>query len=202
MGGNRYHPRNVYIIIDVYKWYNEDVEVGDWITLAAVIVALSLGVGSIIHAQYLWNRERKERYKNEIIKWAKDIITWDIDKSYEAKKELKDSNEPMWIIFMQLSRLHDGYSEFERNGKLIILTYSYLLRFGRLNNSLNTLLDSLRKQTELIVIQENILMNLILEKSEILSNEFNIAQDTTIANIKLLKTYSEKVIEAATMIKI
>jgi hypothetical protein len=51
-------------------WYNGGMEVGDWITLAAVIVALGIGVASILHTQRLQKRERRERLLNEIIGWA------------------------------------------------------------------------------------------------------------------------------------
>jgi hypothetical protein len=46
------------------------MEVGDWITLAAVIVALGLGVAAILQTQSLQKRERRERLLNEIIDWA------------------------------------------------------------------------------------------------------------------------------------
>jgi len=49
------------------------MEVGDWITLGAVIVALGIGVASILYTQYLQKKERKERLLNEVIKWAEDI---------------------------------------------------------------------------------------------------------------------------------
>jgi len=46
------------------------MDVGDWITLGAVIVALSIGVASILHTRSLQKKERKERLLNEIIEWA------------------------------------------------------------------------------------------------------------------------------------
>jgi hypothetical protein len=42
-------------------------------TLAAVIVALGLGVASIVQTQRLQKRERRERLLNEIIEWAEDV---------------------------------------------------------------------------------------------------------------------------------
>jgi hypothetical protein len=50
------------------------MEPAGWITLAAVIVALSLGLSSLIQTHKLQKRERKERLLNEIIKWAEDTI--------------------------------------------------------------------------------------------------------------------------------
>jgi hypothetical protein len=50
------------------------MEVGDWITLGAVIVALGLGLSSLIQTQRLQKRERRERLLNEIIEWAVDVL--------------------------------------------------------------------------------------------------------------------------------
>ena len=52
------------------------MNIGDWITLGAVIVALSIGAASIIQTQRLQKKERGERLLNEIIEWAEDILTF------------------------------------------------------------------------------------------------------------------------------
>lgn len=49
------------------------MDYGDWITLAVVIVALGLGLSSLIQTQSLQKRERKERLLDEIIEWAIDL---------------------------------------------------------------------------------------------------------------------------------
>ena len=49
------------------------MEIGDWVTLLAVIVALGIGVASILHTQSLQKKERRERLLNEIIEWAVDV---------------------------------------------------------------------------------------------------------------------------------
>jgi len=46
------------------------MEISDWITLAAILVALGIGVSSLIQTERLQKRERKERLLNEIIEWA------------------------------------------------------------------------------------------------------------------------------------
>jgi len=48
------------------------MEIGDWITLAAVLVALGIGVASIWHTRSMQKKERRERLLNEIIEWAAD----------------------------------------------------------------------------------------------------------------------------------
>ena len=64
------------------------MEVGDWITLCAVIVALGIGVASILHTQSLQKRERRERLLNEIIEWAEDI-----------RKSSSESIDPSKIVY-------------------------------------------------------------------------------------------------------
>ena len=49
------------------------MDAGDWITLGAVLVALSLGVASLVQTKRLQKRERKERLLNEIIEWVSDV---------------------------------------------------------------------------------------------------------------------------------
>ncbi len=69
------------------SWYNggmatdnatgllQIMNIDSWLTLIAVIVALGLGVSSLIQTQMLQKRERRERLLNEIIEWAIEINT-------------------------------------------------------------------------------------------------------------------------------
>jgi hypothetical protein len=50
------------------------MEWGDWLTLAAVIVALSIGVSSIIQTSRIRKQDRKEAILREIIDWASEIV--------------------------------------------------------------------------------------------------------------------------------
>jgi hypothetical protein len=49
------------------------MEVGDWVTLGAVIVALGIGVASILHSRSIQKKERRERLLNEIIEWISEF---------------------------------------------------------------------------------------------------------------------------------
>lgn len=49
------------------------MDCGDWITLTAVMVALGLGLSSLIQTHRLQKRERKERLLKEIVEWVTDI---------------------------------------------------------------------------------------------------------------------------------
>jgi Flp pilus assembly protein TadB len=63
------------------------VGTGEWITLAAVLVALAIGVASILHTQRLQKKERRERLLNEIIEWAIDILNCGLSKGFEAWRQ-------------------------------------------------------------------------------------------------------------------
>ena len=64
------------------------MNISDWITLAAVLVALGLGVSSLIQTQMLQKRERGERLLNEIIEWAIDVAKSAVSRQTMAKTEL------------------------------------------------------------------------------------------------------------------
>jgi hypothetical protein len=60
--------------MDIGLWLKDwSTPLGALATLAAVIVALGLGVASIIQTQRLQKIERRERLLNEIIEWATDV---------------------------------------------------------------------------------------------------------------------------------
>ncbi len=49
------------------------MDISNWITLTAVIVALGLGLSSLIQTHRLQKRESRERLLNEIIEWVSDV---------------------------------------------------------------------------------------------------------------------------------
>ena len=65
------------------------MDIGDWITLSAVIVALGIGTASIIHTNILQRKIRKERLLNEIIEWAKDVAESAISRQTKTRHELR-----------------------------------------------------------------------------------------------------------------
>jgi DNA-directed RNA polymerase subunit F len=90
------------------------MEVGDWITLGAVIVALGIGVTSILHTQSLQKRERRERLLNEIIEWTIRVAT--SVTSFPTYAEIKD----MWVYnIMTAGDESNRYESLERQGEYI-----------------------------------------------------------------------------------
>jgi len=71
-----------------FVFSNGGMHVGDWITLAAVIVALVLGVVTIIQTYRSQKRERKERLVSEIIEWATVIAKSTISRQTKDTHQL------------------------------------------------------------------------------------------------------------------
>ena len=47
-----------------------------WLTLSAVIVALGIGVASIVRTERMQRREQRRRLLNEITEWAIKVVSW------------------------------------------------------------------------------------------------------------------------------
>jgi hypothetical protein len=176
------------------------MEVGDWITLGAVIVALGIGVASILHTQSLQKRERRERLLNEIIEWAVDV----------AKCRFEDKSTPSFQNSMQtlisihrfLTDISDNLERQQRRG-LYISKVSPI--FGK---NMNTAVVGLMK-----VVQDyiDVLDKAMYEEENILTSQVKPSDEEIermnvfpkkIQNIsKLLDDSVNKVIEEATKIK-
>jgi len=175
------------------------MDIGDWITLAAVVVALGIGVASILHTQSLQKQERKERLLNEIIEWATETIEWDIEKDYFTEKRLREADKPLLVILMQLIRLSEGFRSFKRKGQLILRPLALVFKHQPLTDFMDELIYNLQKHVELIGLQEMALMNDITAQT--LSNEFNSAVNEVTNHKKQLDQSATKVISEATKLK-
>lgn len=78
------------------------MEAGDWITLAAVIIALGIGVASILHTQSLQRKERRERLLNEITEWAVDVLRCEPEVSTPFQAGVKDERSILPVINVDL----------------------------------------------------------------------------------------------------
>ena len=186
------------------------MEIGDWITLisamivglatmAAVVVALGIGLASLWQTQSLQKRERKERLLNEIIEWATETIEWDIEKDYFAEKQLKEAEKPLMVILMQIFRLRDGYFRSKQRGKLILIPLSLGLKQKSLIDGMEGLLKDLQKHMELLCSEEIALMRDI--SVQVLSKEYTDASDETAKHKKQLDKSASTVISEAITVK-
>ena len=87
------------------------MDIGNWITLFAVIVALGIGVASILHTQRLQTKERKERLLNEIIEWA-----------IKVRKFINSIDTGGFNSELERSQAKGEYSTLKFTGKSIIVS--------------------------------------------------------------------------------
>jgi len=95
------------------------MEVGDWITLAAVIVALGLGLSSLIQTHMLQKRERKERLLNEIIEWASNITKVEWYKDYPSMFNIQDKEKLKAFMGFHLGELHSNLTSMRAQNHYI-----------------------------------------------------------------------------------
>ncbi len=82
------------------------MQISDWITLAAVFVALGLGLSSLIQTQSLQKRERKERLLNEIIGWAMEATRSKFEGAFQELGKLGKSDKKSYEVLAK-AQLHE-----------------------------------------------------------------------------------------------
>lgn len=104
------------------------MNITDWITLAAVLVALGIGISFIIQTQKLQVRERKERLLNEIIDWAIEVTKCEILMDVADLLYMENSKKQPILSFILTDKEHFKYNELKRKSVHII---KISLPFGR-----------------------------------------------------------------------
>ena len=173
------------------------MEVGDWITLGAVIVALGIGVTSILHTQSLQKRERKERLLNEIIEWALDIT----DSMLE-----RNSDRVLTVNSVEYFYLHMLAHNVDKIANFVSMQFRgcYIEEisdiFGyNLRDSVEIVLTDLKEHIKLLNEHGNNIPHPPIDEK--MQNRYNDSyKDVTNHGIKL-KQSAIKVIEEATKFK-
>lgn len=133
------------------------MEVGDWITLGAIIVALGLGLSSLIQTHRLQKRERKERLLDNIIEWAVDMLECEPEVSSEPLRA-GVTDQSVVVAFMHLDlllkyRKVDARSAYVRQ---IALNFEKDLQ-SAVNNAadkLNAIIELLREHLRTVTEEE------------------------------------------------
>jgi len=134
-------------------WYNGGMEVGDWITLGAVVVALVIGVSSILHTQNLQKRERKERLLNEIIEWAIDVAKCGLEKDLPDTSRTTDMNDGKLHLAYSTNILAKSYQSMRGRNQYIS---QIVLTFGQdLQEAVNTLKKDVEEHIKLLDVLYN-----------------------------------------------
>ncbi len=90
------------------------MDIGDWITLTAILVALGLGVSSLIQTQLLRKKERRERLLTEIIEWATNSvhISWEFGTAFKEALKPMISREQQLSKFTQIAEVKEHLMQF------------------------------------------------------------------------------------------
>jgi len=102
------------------------MEITGWITLAAVLVALGIGVSSIVQTNRLKTAEKRERLLNEIIEWALDLNKCGMGhKSTFSQAAVTDPVTPE-KMFYSLSVLYDLASDIQGDASTLIVRSEHI----------------------------------------------------------------------------
>ncbi len=165
----------------------------------ATFILAAIAFWAILQNYSFHKKERKERLLNEIIEFATETIEWDIEKDYLAEKRLKEAEKPLMVILMQLIRLSEGFNRISRRGTIILHPLSRGLKQKILTDAIGKLLSDVKKHMELLGLQEIALMRDI--GAQVLSGEFNAAQDKVVKHKELLDKSATEIISEATKLK-
>ena len=183
----------------------KSTELREILTAMAAVFAVIIAAFSIDESRRLRQdsidrerRDRRERLLNEIIEWAKETIQWDMDTSYEARKELKEAENPLSVIFLQLIRLSGGFNGIEKEGRHYIHKLVCAFKHESLQNDVDKLLEDLQTHNKLIGFQ---LMTIKDTKLSIFPPGFDDAETKVHEHKKRLNESAEKVIEEAAKLK-
>jgi hypothetical protein len=178
------------------------MEVGDWITLGAVIVALAIGVTSLLQTQRLQKRERKERLLNEIIEWAIDVAKCGLEKDLPDTSRITDVNDGKLHLAYSTNILAKSYQSMRGRNQYIS---QIVLTFGiDLQEAVSTLNKDVEEHIKLLdVLYNNVTVRFVsLTNSNIAEYTEQITKYTTQISMHRWKLdeSTNKVIEEATKI--
>ena len=171
------------------------MDISNWITIAAVIVALGIGVASILHTRSIYKKERKDRLLNELIRWAEDISICCMEQEAQEIFGNHSSRERRLYIETQVNK--------ENTFHLLLGKASYISGITRKNfskelqNIFQNVILKLQSQKDLAIKYRK-----KIEKGESIESSWLLDVANKIAdNNNQLYNYSEKIIEEATRIK-
>lgn len=140
-------------------WYNGGMDIGHWITLVAVIVALGIGVSSLIQTQRLQKRERIERLLNEIVEWAIDVTKWRPKEIYKDMIDLSDELRLRKLIYSHIVGIMESFIEMRGRNQYIS---NISAMFSKdLEEAVGNLIDTLEIKIELLSEWKSTIANAI-----------------------------------------
>jgi hypothetical protein len=172
------------------------MEITGWITLAAVIVALGIGVASILQTHRLQERERKERLLNEIIDWAVDVTKGELLMEFADVRGIKGIQWARLYLYTTVDKLQFSFRQARTRGLYISGTVSIL--GADLQQAVGELLRNLEVHIQALRECMDAINSPACETT--LDGATSTARKTTDSK-KLLDESATKVLEEATKIK-
>lgn len=172
------------------------MEVGDWITLGAVIVALGIGVASILHTQSIQKKERRERLLNEIIEWAIDISRSRPEEIYRDIARIREEAKEQEFLAANIRIIMDSLVGMRGRNQY---TSSIARKVDKtLKESVDKLINEMESYIALLYEWETIIVSAV-DRSTAVNNteEFDKAEYKE----DFIKELANEVIEEATKIK-
>jgi len=172
------------------------MEITGWITLAAVLVALGIGVSSLIQTNKLKKAEKRERLLNEIIEWAVDVTKWRPKEIFKEMMNVSDTLKLQRLLYSHIIQIMENFIETRGRNKYIS---DIAIKFDKnLGEAVDNLIDVLESKIELLDEWKSIIAN-ATTKGEDANDEqyFQKAEE----HENLIEKLALKVIEEATKIK-
>ena len=79
------------------------------LTLTAIIIALIIGVRSLVQTKNIQKREQKQRLLNEIIEWAIDVYKRPFEKDFRTIVDATDINKLQLFVYEHVVAVKEGY---------------------------------------------------------------------------------------------
>jgi hypothetical protein len=172
------------------------MDCGAWITLAAVIVALAIGVASILQIQSLRKRERRDRLLNEIIEWAIEITKWRPKGIFKDVAFITDKLKLQKIMYPHIVEIMENFIETRGRNKYVS---DIAIKFDKkLGEAVGNLIDVLESKIELLNEWTSVIADATTKGKE--SNDEQYSQKAGEQELQIEKL-ALKVIGEATKIK-
>lgn len=174
------------------------MEVGDWITLAAVVVALGIGVASILHTRNMLKKERRERLLNEIIEWATKVYSmpWRFGNVFREVVKITSETDAYLFKIAHAAEMKESFVEFHGNN---LYAKEISLNFADLHKASLKLISEYEKYVKLLEEYSTIVKKVM--KSEAIQAEEQEAEGQLDSASFQINHYAYKVIQEATKLK-
>ncbi len=158
--------------MDILNWMNNWKELASaGLTFLAVLVALGIGVASLVQTNCIQKRERTERVLNEIIEWAIEVATLEYSIPFQEppkiftdmleKKTVEDRISLADANFQDfMSTLRTRFANLSRNYETLTAKGEYILILAN-TTDFKSIIDDIKQLKDQLEAYNNTLLQLI-----------------------------------------